>query len=229
MNENNEITKKVNITSIFAIIFLLAIVAGASFAYFGSFSTRVNNKASVNVNTGSGISSSFVSTTAPLDLHATLANMINASAGDVVADSNSNLNVTLTLGTASSTYSCTYDIVFEYDVDSKIYGDAETPVTNPSSKELTLTIKGTNVGINNYSTEKNFAYDSSWSAKTENVGYKKIVVKDAIIKDLNGTGTTQSWNINLKFYILAESQASIQGKTFSGNFYVENIRCKDDK
>lgn len=229
MNENNEITKKVNITSIFAIIFLLAIVAGASFAYFGSFSTKVNNKASVNVNTGSGISSSFVSTTAPLDLHATLANMINASAGDVVADSNSNLNVTLTLGTASSTYSCTYDIVFEYDIDSKVYGDTETPVTNPSSKELTLIIKGANVGTNNYSTEKNFAYDSSWSAKSGNVGYKKVVVKDAIIKDLNGTGTTQSWNINLKFYILSESQASIQGKSFSGNFYVENIRCKDNK
>ena len=113
---------KINITSIICIVLFLVIVAGASFAYFGTFSQNISDKTAINVQTGQGLNSSFVSSSTPLELHATLANMISASAGDVIADSNSNLNVSLIMGSNVSNYSCKYDIIFEYDLDSKIYG-----------------------------------------------------------------------------------------------------------
>lgn len=216
---------KINVTSIVCIFLFLVIVVGASFAYFGTFSQNIGNKTAINVQTGQGLNSSFVSTSTPLELHATLANMINASAGDVVADSNSNLNVTLIMGGNVTNYSCIYDIVFEYDVESKIYGNGDTPVTDENQKELTLKVTGENVGTNNYSSEVNFSYDTNWTAKTTTKGAKRIIVKDATISDNTGVGTTQSWNINLKFYLLSASQASLQGQSFTGYFYVDNIRC----
>ena len=216
---------KINITSIICIVLFLVIVAGASFAYFGTFSQNISDKAAVNVQTGQGLNSSFVSSSTPLELHATLANMISASAGDVIADSNSNLNVSLIMGSNVSNYSCKYDIIFEYDLDSKIYGTGDTPVTDENQNELTLKVTGENVGTNNYSTELNFSYDTNWTAKTTTEGAKRVIVKDAVISDNIGTGTTQTWNINLKFYLLSASQASLQGQTFTGYFYIDNIRC----
>lgn len=211
--------KKIKVVSLIAMAFLTLIVIGASFAYFGSFSQNTKDHANVNVNTGAGLNTSFISTSAPLNLHATLANMIEKSVGEVVADSNSNLNVTLTFGSTQSSYNCKYDIVYEYESDSLMYGCGSTPVTSSADKELTLKISGPSTGTNSFSEEKNFSFASSCSNK------KMTVVKDAVINDNTTSGTTQSWNINLKFYLLSESQAALQGQNFSGNFYVENVRC----
>lgn len=211
--------KKIKVVSLIAMAFLTLIVIGASFAYFGSFSQNTKDHANVNVNTGAGLNTSFISTSAPLNLHATLANMIEKSVGEVVADSNSNLNVTLTFGSTQSSYNCKYDIVYEYESDSLMYGCGSTPVTSSVEKELTLKISGPSTGTNSFSEEKNFSFASSCSNK------KMTVVKDAVINDNTTSGTTQSWNINLKFYLLSESQAALQGQNFSGNFYVENVRC----
>lgn len=211
--------KKIKVVSLIAMALLTLIVIGASFAYFGSFSQNTKDHANVNVNTGAGLNTSFISTSAPLNLHATLANMIEKSVGEVVADSNSNLNVTLTFGSTQSSYNCKYDIVYEYESDSLMYGCGSTPVTSSVDKELTLKISGPSTGTNSFSEEKNFSFASSCSNK------KMTVVKDAVINDNTTSGTTQSWNINLKFYLLSESQAALQGQNFSGNFYVENVRC----
>ena len=165
-----------------------------------------------------------LSTSAPLELHATLANMIASSPGSVVADSNVNLNVSLALGGTGTTYKCLYDIVFEYDAGSDVYGSDDVPVTDPLEKELTLIVSSqTASGTNSFSEEKNFAYDSSW--ESVNNTFRKTIVKDATITDSSVTGTTDTWNLNLKFYLLSQSQAKVQGKTFNGSFFVDNIRC----
>ena len=139
-------------------------------------------------------------------------------------NSTANLNVSLALGGTGTTYKCLYDIVYEYDSNSDVYGSESVPVTNESKKELTLTVSSSLVsGTNNFSEEKNFAYDSSW--ESVNNTFRKTIVKDATIIDSSMGGTTNTWNLNLKFYLLSESQAKVQGKTFTGSFFVDNIRC----
>ena len=215
---------KLTVSSLIAILLLLIMVAGASFAYFGSFRQDVNGVTNINVTTSKGFNTTITSTSAPLELHATLANMIASSPGSVVAESNVNLNVSLVLGGTGTTYKCLYDIVFEYDSGSDVYGSDDVPVTDASQKELTLTVSSpTASGTNSFSEEKNFAYDSSW--ESVNSTFRKTIVKDASITDSSVTGTTDTWNLNLKFYLLSQSQAKVQGKTFNGSFFVDNIRC----
>lgn len=219
--KNNDIS----VVSIVATVLLILMLIGASFAYFGNFSTNVNNVVSMNVETYNGFNSSFVSSSAPLNLHATLANMVSAEAGDVVASESENLNVSLVLGGTGATYTCTYDIVFEYDEESDVYGNGTTTVTNPTKNELTLLVTGPNVGTNNYSTEKNFNYDANWTQN--NSKYRRVIVQNASISSSSATSTDQAWNINLKFYILSESQAQLQGHSFTGNFFIENVSCSE--
>lgn len=215
---------KLTVSSLIAILLLLIMIAGASFAYFGTFRANVNGTSNINVTTSKGFNTTFTSTSAPLELHATLANMIASSPGDVVANSNVNLNVSLALGGTGTNYTCLYDIVYEYDSGSDIYGSSNIPVTNADKKELTLTVSsGDPSGTNDFADEKNFAYDSTWITKNDKV--RKTIVKDATISDSSVTGTTKTWNLNLKFYLLSESQANVQGKTFTGSFFIDNIRC----
>ncbi len=215
---------KLNLSSLVAIILIVIITGGATFAYFGTFRQSADGIFNVNVTTSKGFNTTFSSTSAPLELHATLANMISSTPGSVVADSNVNLNVSLSLGGQGTSYTCLYDIVFEYDSGSDVYGSSDVPVTNENEKELTLTVTSQNSsGTNNFSEEKNFAYDSSW--ESVNNTYRKIIVKDASIVDNSINGTTTIWNLNLKFYLLSSSQAKVQGKTFNGSFFIDNIRC----
>ena len=70
--------------------------------------------------------------------------------------------------------------VYEYDSNSDVYGSESVPVTNESKKELTLTVTSSLAsGTNNFSEEKNFAYDSSW--ESVNNTFRKTIVKDATI------------------------------------------------
>ena len=124
---------KITVSSLIAIVLLLIMVAGASFAYFGSFKQDVNSTANINVTTQKGFNTTFTSSSAPLELHATLANMIASTPGSVVAESNVNLNVSLALGGTGTTYKCLYDIVYEYDSNSDVYGSETVPVTNESN------------------------------------------------------------------------------------------------
>ena len=137
---NMENKNKITVSSLIAIVLLLIMVAGASFAYFGSFKQDVNSTANINVTTQKGFNTTFTSSSAPLELHATLANMIASTPGSVVAESNVNLNVSLALGGTGTTYKCLYDIVYEYDSNSDVYG-SETVPRWPTSCRSSLTAR----------------------------------------------------------------------------------------
>ena len=51
--------KNTLLLTVIAVATLLVAVVGATFAYFGSFNTTVENKAAVNVTTGASKSSAF--------------------------------------------------------------------------------------------------------------------------------------------------------------------------
>ena len=206
----------VKIMGVFASILLLFIVITASFAYFGSFDVNLNNNVAVNINAVSPGDATFISNATQLNLQVPAANMSQTASNNEVAAATNTATLTVNLtGAANLLTTCTYDIVYEYDAGSNIYG--KSPTTKNSNKEITLQVSNVN-GTNTFANEKNFDYDSSWS------GLKRTLVSGATISS-NGTLTTQNISITGKYYNLTIPQTSIEGKSFTGKIYVTNHSC----
>ena len=214
MEKNN-----VKLIGVFASVLLLVIVITASFAYFGSFDTNLTNNVAVNVNSVSPGDATFTSNATQLNLQVPAANMSQTVADNSTAAASNTATLTVNLtGAANLLTTCTYDIVYEYDSSSYIYGGTGTNhITKNGDKEITLQV--TNVkGTNNFASEKNFDYDSSWN------GLKRTLVSGATIES-DGTLTTQNISITGKYYNLDISQTSLEGKAFTGKIYVTNHSC----
>ena len=213
--------KNIKLMGVFASVLLIIIVITASFAYFGSFNVNLNNNIAVNVNSVSPGNAIFTSNATQLNLQVPAANMsLTASNNTVAASSNTaTLSVSLTSGSTKIETTCTYDIVYEYDSSSYIYGGTGTNhVSKNGDKEITLQVSEVN-GTNNFASEKNFDYDSNWS------GLKRTLVSGATIES-DGTLTTQNISITGKYYNLTISQSSLEGKSFIGKIYVTNNKCE---
>ena len=211
----------IKLLSIVASVMLLIIVLGASFAYFGTYKENID-KYKINITIDEFAKATFVTKDANLNLSVSKKDMVAYEAGTKASENSANLNVVLTSGNPNVKVTCTYDIYYEYDTNSSIYGVSPTPVTDSSLKELTLKAVGS-TGTNNYADEKNFNYDTSW---TQNP-YKRLIVKGASITDATKNGTTDTWNFNMAFYNLDADQNKLAGKTFAGSFYVDkdSIQC----
>ena len=207
----------VKIMGVFASILLLFIVITASFAYFGSFDVNLNNNVAVNINAVSPGDATFISSATQLNLQVPAANMSQTASNNETAAATNTATLTVNLtGAANLLTTCTYDIVYEYDSTSNVYG--KSPITKNSNKEITLQVSNVN-GTNNFANEKNFDYDSSWS------GLKRTLVSGATIES-DGTLTTQNISITGKYYNLTIPQSSIEGKAFTGKIYVTNYSCE---
>ena len=203
----------VKIMGVFASILLLFIVITASFAYFGSFDVNLNNNVAVNINAVSPGDATFISSATQLNLQVPAANMSQTASNNEIAAASNTATLTVNLtGAANLLTTCTYDIVYEYDSTSNVYG--KSPTTKNGDKEITLQVSNVN-GTNNFANEKNFDYDSSWS------GLKRTLVSGATIES-DGSLTTQNISITGKYYNLTIPQTSIEGKAFTGKIYVTN-------
>ena len=211
----------IKLLSIVASVMLLIIVVGASFAYFGTYKEDID-KYKINITIDQFAKATFVTKDANLNLSVSKKNMVAYETGTKAAENSANLNVVLTSGNPNVKVTCTYDIYYEYDTNSSIYGVSPTPVTDSSLKELTLKAVGS-TGTNNYAGEKNFNYDTSWTTNP----YKRLIVKGASITDATKNGTTDTWKFNMAFYNLEADQNKLAGKTFAGTFYVDkdSIQC----
>ena len=207
----------IKIMGVFASILLLFIVITASFAYFGSFDVNLNNNVAVNINAVSPGDATFISNATQLNLQVPAANMSQTASNNEIAAATNTATLTVNLTWAANLLTtCTYDIVYEYDAGSNVYG--KSPTTKNGNKEITLQVSNVN-GTNNFANEKNFDYDSNW---TNN---KRILVSGATIES-NGTLTTQNISITGKYYNLTIPQTSIEGKAFTGKIYVTNHSCE---
>ena len=206
----------VKLMGVFASVLLLVIIVTASFAYFGSFDVNLNNNVAVNINAVSPGDATFISNATQLNLQVPAANMSQTASNNEIAAASNTATLTVNLtGAANLLTTCTYDIVYEYDAESNVYG--KSPTTKNGDKEITLQVSNVN-GTNNFVNEKNFDYDSSWS------GLKRTLVSGATIES-NGTLTTQNISITGKYYNLTIPQTSIEGKAFTGKIYVTNHSC----
>ena len=215
-----EKSKETKLIGVIASIFLLCIVGVASFAYFGSFNVDLNNNVAVNINAVSPGNASFVSSATQLNLQVPAANMSQTAANNTVAAASNTATLTVNLtGAANLLTTCTYDIVYEYDDSSNVYG--VSPTTKNGDKEITIQVSGVN-GTNNFASEKNF--DSSTISSYKN-GSVYTLVSGATIES-DGTLTTQNISITGKYYNLTISQSSLEGRAFTGKIYVTNNNCE---
>ena len=214
--DKNKITKSL---AVFASVLLIIIIGVASFAYFGTFNVNLNNNVAVNINSSSPGDATFTSNATQLNLQVPAANMSFTAANNTVAAKEDTATLTVNLtGAANLLTTCTYDIVYEYDSSSYIYGGSQAKsVAKNGDKEITLQVSNVN-GTNNFVNEKNFDYDSSWS------GLKRTLVSGASISSM-GSLTTQNISITGKYYNLTISQSSLEGKAFTGKIYVTNHSC----
>ena len=216
MKKNN----KRRFLAVFATVLLLTILITASFAYFGMFTVNLENKVAVNIHANDIGNTSFIATSANLNLIVPTSGMFKGNTG-LAAENTATLTVNLT-GAQDVLTTWTYDVVYEYDLSSEIYGST-VAITNGATKEITMQVDSPS-GTNSYASETNFAYDSTWTPKTTTVGAKKILVSGATITS-EGTSVVQNINITGRYYNLEVDQAQLGNKSFTGKIYVENNNC----
>ncbi len=177
-----QINKENIITGVILVV-IIALFSIASFAFLGSFKKQLNN---VDVNIiAENVNNTYFNVTNnvsfALDVDPSM--MSEASNGTYVAENTATLDVSINPALNGLSVKCTYDIIFEYDSSSNIYGVSPTPVTSGADKELTLQIVGPN-GTSNYFEEKNFNLTSR----------SKTVVSGAeIINSISGMPTAHRW------------------------------------
>ena len=221
--EKSKITKSL---AVFASVLLIIIIGVASFAYFGTFNVNLNNNVAVNINSSSPGDATFTSNATQLNLQVPAANMSFTVANNEVAakEDTAFLDVTLT-GSSNLLTTCTYDIVYEYDAGSNVYGQGTTTKTSGATKEITLEVNGMN-GNNHFATETNFDHANIQSYYDSTNKYYKLV-EGATIQSL---GSTQSvrWKITGRYYNLDVSQAQLGGKNFTGKIYAISKGCSSE-
>ena len=221
--DKSKITKSL---AVFASVLLIIIIGVASFAYFGTFNVNLNNNVAVNINSSSPGNATFTSNATQLNLQVPAANMSFTAANNTVAakEDTAFLDVTLT-GSQNLLTTCTYDIVYEYDAGSNVYGQGTTTKTSGATKEITIEVNGMN-GNNHFATETNFDHASIQSYYDSTNKYYKLV-EGATIKSL-GTEQSVRWKIIGRYYNLNVSQAQLGGKNFTGKIYAISKGCSSE-
>ena len=221
--EKSKITKSL---AVFATTLLIIIVGVASFAYFGTFDVNLNNNVAVNINSSSPGNATFISNATQLNLQVPAANMSQTVANNTVAakEDTAYLDVTLT-GSPNLLTTCTYDIVYEYDSKSNVYGEGTTTKTAGATKEITIEVNGMN-GNNHFGAETNFDSATISSYKDTANNYYKLV-EGATIKSL-GTEQSVRWKIIGRYYNLEASQSQLGGQSFTGKIYAVSKGCTSE-
>ena len=221
--DKSKITKSL---AVFASVLLIIIIGVASFAYFGTFNVNLVNNVAVNINSSSPGNATFTSNATQLNLQVPAANMSFTVANNEVAaaENTAFLDVTLT-GSSNLLTTCTYDIVYEYDAGSNVYGQGTTTKTSGATKEITIEVNGMN-GNNHFATETNFDHANVQSYYDSTNKYYKLV-EGATIQSL-GTEQSVRWKITGRYYNLNVSQAQLGGQNFTGKIYAISKGCSSE-
>lgn len=220
--------KNTLLLTVIAVATLLVAVVGATFAYFGSFTTTVDNKAGVNVTTEAAKSSAFLTEAAQFKLDVAGAEMLKGegaatSVGTPTGDK-ATLTVKLNATDPKTKTTCTYDIYYKYDDASAVYGATDTPVTTGTEgKEFTYTLTpSTGITVETAyvaTAEKDFSVFKDATAE--------VKVASGTI-EVSAGDATQTLDVNVKFYNFPTiDQTALSDKSFAGKFYVkqESVVC----
>lgn len=201
------------------IIALVGVIIGVSYSWFGSFNKNTVNNAAINITTvtpGNGV---FNTSSGTMLLNVTDSVMFesNGDADAPAVTNNTSINVTLTSANPDINLSCLYDIVFEYDSGSSVYGVSPTVKTSGAGNELSVKLNGPDTGISHFAFEDNMDISS---------GNTVTLLTDAYIT--TNTSEVHTWNFDFNFYNLPLDQTALANKTFKGKIHASNVRCSAD-
>ena len=220
--------KKSNTILIIQGVLFIILIIGAAYAYLGTFNINLNNNVAININSTSPGNLSFIANSTQLNLQVPDTSMAQYNANNTVAakEDTGFVDITLT-GAEGFLTTCSYDLVYEYNTNSDIYGKT-VPVTTGATKEITIEVNGMN-GNNQFATETNFNFDTSkgWSNATSSKGAKVTLVTGATLKSL-GIEQSVRWKVTGRYYNLDLNQYALSGKSFTGKIYVENVNCSSE-
>ena len=220
--------KKSNTILIIQGVLFIILIIGAAYAYLGTFNINLNNNVAININSTSPGNSSFIANSTQLNLQVPDTSMAQYNANNTVAakEDTGFVDITLT-GAEGFLTTCSYDLVYEYNTNSDIYGKT-VPVTTGATKEITIEVNGMN-GNNHFATETNFNFDTSkgWSNAFSTKGAKVTLVTGATLKSLGSEQSTR-WKVIGRYYNLDLNQYALSGKSFTGKIYVENVNCSTE-
>ena len=228
--------KNTLLLTVIAVATLLVAVVGATFAYFGSFTATVKDKAAVNVTTGNVAASTFITTGGTLSLYVPGSAMTKGENAAAVPagtkNESANLVVKLNYPDGTTQMTCTYDIYFEYDKDSAIYGVDPTPVTaDITGNEFTYTLNpSTGITVEGaYVSSASEAKSFSLFSSAVNGSAKKVASGSITATGTTPeTATTQNLLADVNFYNFPTiDQSKLAGKSFKGSFYVkqDSVKC----
>ncbi len=199
------------------IVILLALVIGATYAYFATGNLNITNVANVNTVTERN-NMVFDTLGGGMSLNITAANMSESLSGNLAAENNTTLTVNFTANTSYSMV-CTYDIVYEWTSSDKYTAHTSGVSSNEFTIQGTLANNAhVSEGTNNISSET----DLSTLTYTN---YSATVVSGAQIDGTGNTTSTAVWTLTSKFYNVNADQSTLSGKTYAGKFKVANVSC----
>ncbi len=199
------------------IVTFLALVIGATYAYFAAGNMNITNVANANTITERN-NMVFDTLGGGMILNITAANMVQANNGTVAANNSTTLTVNFTPNTDYSMV-CTYDIIYEWTSNDK-YTSHTSGVTSNE-----FTIQGTLANNAHVSQGTNSIRSETDLSTLTYTNYAATVVTGAQIDGTGSTTSTAVWTLTSKFYNVNADQSTLSGKTYAGRFKVANVSC----
>lgn len=214
---------------IITIIFLIFIIANATYAYFATSAEIINNL-SFEAIFNSSMPAFTAEVKKDLSLNVYTTDMLQHS--DVSVKSAEGI-IDITALSASSTAAvvCTYDIDLVWDSEGYVPSTTlPTYDTDNKAYPYELSIKGIRETEDPGYTyqDKNLSEIniSNITFKEEDGEKRANLIKGAEIHNQSvDTATTTKWTFTLSFYSLPVSQNGLLGKTFTGHLVVSNAVC----
>ena len=206
MEKTNE--KKVLILSAIAVVTLIAVVVGATYAFFTAQGGGSGNT-SLNVGSSTTDSLSFNAGSA-INLNITQDNF-SEGAGNQAGSTTA--SATLTANNATNSATAHYYLYLNISSNDLVY------TTDAQTAELILTIKGPNGEVVTELSGYNYV-------TVGNVSGFDITTKDGLITlasnyEITSTGTnTQEWEVTVTFINLDTDQNANTGKNFSASLII---------
>ena len=215
---------------IVTIIIMLILIVSATYAFFATNISVVNNVA-LNISVSNASRATFTSySTDSLQLNVTAANVLFPSASAMVTDTG-DLIVKYSSPSANNEYECIYDIQYVWDSTDQYTLPSMTLTTQyPYEISLAAVASATGDSFSSYDyTSKNLVEKDlsqfSWNGSAGTAGRYATIISDAKIYANSVAGTTVTWTFNMNFYSLPSSQVGFSGKTLLGHIVTGNIRC----
>lgn len=238
--------------TVIAVATLLVAVVGATFAYFASGNVDAEGS---NIGVGAEVSGSQATFTAAGNTITMVVGpqQMTQAAGKndgtvLAANKTENVVLTLNSGAENVTATCTYDLVWTWDVNEEgqstystyvptttLYGTVEVPGVVNGGKEFTLELTaptGDGVTAGESAKFKNFDADTEKEIVGSEINVDKLgstvtLVEGASITAGN-SNVTATWTVDAKIYNLGIDQSNLAGnpaKLYSGKISVANVVC----